>query len=220
MNKGCTELLRSDLRFQKSHSHLIIFCVAKPLRDFLPPCDESWFGVGEVNIGKIWYFHSLKNVETVAWYLSMKKLKTKVWLKLSGIQSKEKAAVKLGCTSSIEDGREILVLVDTEGTGYPRWVNTSMRGPHNKSVCSGPWQWGGMEHKQSTVEPWLIPVNICKGRSSANFGVSYGGELTSESHRNSPWKKEPTFIWGICYILIEYDLYNLFLLVHLPISPA
>lgn len=52
MNKGCTELLRRDLKFQRRHPHPII-CVSKPLRDLLLPCDERRFGVGEVDVRKI-----------------------------------------------------------------------------------------------------------------------------------------------------------------------
>lgn len=76
----------------------------------------------------------------------------------------------------------------TEGTGYLRWVNARMRGPHYNSPCSGPWQWGGVVHKQSAVRPWLILVSIAEEGCQQT-----GGALISDAHRSCPWKSEPTF---------------------------
>lgn len=128
MNNGCTKLLRGDLRFQRNHSQLIIFCVAKPLRDLLQNhSGTSCYPVMRADlVSERWMlgkfdFHSLESVETVACYLSVRKLKTRVWLKVSGIaEQREKAAMKVGCTSSTEDGKEILVLVDNRGHWIPK----------------------------------------------------------------------------------------------------
>ena len=49
----------------------------------------------------------------------MKKSKSKVWLKLPAI-AEEKAALKVGCTPSIEDGEKVLVLVDYRGRWIPK----------------------------------------------------------------------------------------------------
>jgi len=146
----------------------------------------------------------------------VKKLKTKVWLRLSGTaEQREKAAVKVGCTSSIEDGKEILVLVDYRGHWIPKMsLNARMRRRHNKSTCSGPWQWGGVVHKQSAVGPWLIPVSIAEeGRQQP------WSELWRKVDLRVPQKlslKERASIWGICYVIIECDLCHLFLLFTCP----
>lgn len=114
-------MLRKEFKFQRRHPHFIIFCVAKQLRDVLLPCDKSRFGAGEVDVGKISLSLLGECVETAAWYISVKNLKTKVWLKLPEIaQQREKAVVKVGCTSPIGDGKENLVRVGSEGFGYLR----------------------------------------------------------------------------------------------------
>lgn len=57
--------------------------------------------------------------------------------------------------------------------------------------------WGGVVHKQSSGV-MAHTSEHCRGRFSTTL-VGCGGERTSESHRSSPWKKEPSLRHVLCH---------------------
>lgn len=121
--------------------------------------------------------------------------------KISG--QREKAALKVGLTSSIKKGERSWFWWITEDTGYLGCVAARIS-LHAADHGSGP--------------SWPIPVSVTgEGPQQTPDGSWRRVGLRAPEKL---FLKERANIWGICCVIVECGLCNLSLFAHLPISPT
>lgn len=122
---------------------------------------------------------------------------------MSGIpEQREKIALTVGLTTSIEKGRRAWFWGTAEDTGHLACANA-------RKIYTQWTIWGS----------WPIPETIAREGLQQTPDALFV-EMKGPQGPREAVLEERANVWGICYVITECERCSLFLFAHLPISPT